>query len=139
MTLYDIIQAIESIADEQPTVKSIVRDSISELNDHPDWNYGAFGWVQGQHSAVGDGFIRYAFTLVYADRMNEDFSNTAFIQSTGVQVLSNILYTLADEFPVQVADGVTFEVFGRRFSDVCAGVFANVGIIVPRTTICAVN
>lgn len=139
MTLYDITQAIESIAEEQPAVNAVVRDDIYQLNDHPDWKYGVFGYVQGQHSNVGEGFIRYGFTLVYADRINEEQDNIQLVQSTGVQVLSNILYTLEDEFPVSVAEGVTYEVFGQRFSDNCAGVMATVGIIVPRTTICAVN
>lgn len=137
MTLYDTIQALESIALDQPSVKMIVPNDIYDLNDKAEATYGVFGYVQGQHSANGD-FITYSFTLFYVDRLDEDRGNQQYVQSTGILTLSNILATLVEEFPVNL-DSSTFESFTERFSDECAGVMANVSITVPRTIICAIN
>lgn len=135
MTLYDIIKALEGISIEQPNVKMIVPDNIYDLNDRADAEYGVFGYVQGQHSTNGN-FITYAFTLFYVDRLTEDKGNRQHIQSTGIATLSNVLYTLGEEFPVEVVSS-TFESFTERFSDECAGVMATVSISAPRPIICA--
>lgn len=135
MTLYDVIQAMESVALAQPTVKMIVPNDIYDLNDRADAEYGVFGYIQGQHSMQGD-FMSYAFTLVYVDRLDEDKGNQQFIQSTGVMTLSNILAMLTEEFPITVANS-TFEAFTERFSDECAGMMANVSLTVPRSIFCA--
>lgn len=134
MTLYDIIQALESIAQGQPSVKMIVPNDIYDLNDKADAQYGVFGYVQGQHTMSGD-FMTYGFTLFYVDRLAEDRSNLQFVQSAGVSTLSNILAILTDEFPVQV-ESSTFDVFTERFSDECAGVMATVSIRAPRSFVC---
>lgn len=135
MTLYDVIQAMESVALAQPTVKMIVPNDIYDLNDRAEAEYGVFGYIQGQHSMQGD-FMTYAFTLVYVDRLDEDKGNQQFIQSTGVMTLSNILAMLTEELPITVASS-TFEAFTERFSDECAGMMANVSLTVPRSIFCA--
>lgn len=135
MTLYEIIKALEGVALEQPSVKMIVPNDIYDLNGTPNATYGAFGYVQGQHSASGN-FITYAFTLFYVDRLDEDKGNQQFVQSTGILTLANILATLAEVYPVSV-DSSTFESFTERFSDECAGVMATVSLTAPRPIICA--
>lgn len=135
MTLYDIIQAFEAIALAQPTVQMVVPDDIYSLNDNPEAKYGVFGYTQGQHSASGD-WMNYAFTLFYIDRLTETADNKVFVQSVGIDTIANILATLAEEFPVEVASS-TFECFTERFSDECAGVMASVTITAPRHVICA--
>lgn len=134
MTLYDIIQALESIALAQPSVKMIVPNDIYDLNNREDAQYGVFGYVQGQHSMSGD-FMTYGFTLFYVDRLTEDRANLQHVQSAGVSILANILATLTDEFPVEI-ESSTFDVFTERFSDECAGVMATVAIQAPRMFIC---
>lgn len=135
MTLYDIIKALEDIALDQPSIKMIVPDDIFDLNDRGDTVFGVFGYAQGQHTANGN-FITYGFTLFYVDRLTEDKGNRQHIQSTGIATLSNVLYTLGEEFPVEVVSS-TFDSFTERFSDECAGVMATVSIAAPRPIICA--
>lgn len=125
---------MESIALGQPCVKMIVPNDIYDLNNKADAQYGVFGYVQGQHSMNGE-FMTYGFTLFYVDRLTEDKSNLQFVQSAGVSTLTNILATLADEFPVEV-ESSTFDVFTERFSDECAGVMATVSIRAPRSFVC---
>ena len=136
MTLLQIIRAIERVAKKQPAINMIVRNDIFRLNTYNDARYGVFAWVQGQHATmVVSGLIRYQFSLIYADRLTEDLHNQAEVQSVGVQVISNIVRALAAE-DIFTRGDVTFQPFNQRFTDECAGVFANVTFEVPMSTMC---
>lgn len=136
MTLLQIIRAIERVAKKQPAINMIVRNDIFRLNTYNDAKYGVFAWVQGQHATtVVSGLIRYQFSLIYADRLTGDLHNQAEVQSVGVQVISNIVRALASE-DIFTRGDVTFQPFNQRFTDECAGVFANVTFEVPMSTMC---
>ena len=136
MTLQQVINTIEIIASNQPAVNMIVRNDIFRLNAAPDARYGVFAWLQGQHSgAVTDSLVRYRFTFFYADRLTADLGNQVEIQSTGIEVLTNILRQL-DERGLNVADGYSFRTFNERFHDDCAGVWCDVTIEVPAGSLC---
>lgn len=137
MTLAQVIRAIEITASKQPAVNMIVRNDIYRLNAAPDARYGVFAWLQGQHSgSLGDSLVRYRFTLFYADRLTSDLSNQEQIQSTGIEVLTNILRCL-DAQGFAVTDPYTFRTFNERFHDDCAGVFCDVSFAVPAGSDCA--
>lgn len=136
MTLAQVIRAIEITASKQPAVNMIVRNDIYRLNSVPDARYGVFAWLQGQHSgAVDSSLVRFRFTLFYADRLTSDLSNQEEIQSTGVEVLSNIIRYL-DGIGLTATDPYTFRTFNERFHDDCAGVFCDVSFAVPVGTLC---
>ena len=136
MTLAQVIRAIEIAASKQPAVNMIVKNDIYRLNAAPDARYGVFAWLQGQHSgAVGDSLTRFRFTLFYADRLTSDLSNQEEVQSTGVEVLTNIVRYL-DAQGLAVLDPYTFRTFNERFHDDCAGVFCDVTFAVPVGGLC---
>lgn len=137
MTLQQVISAIEYVASRQPSVNMIVRNDVFRLNQKPDAKYGVFAWLQGQHTATPEsGFINYAFTFFYVDRLKADASNEIEIQSTGIQTLANIVRSLED-YDIVSESSVTFQVFNQRFADLCAGVFCNVTFSVPVDSTCA--
>lgn len=135
MTLIELIRTFESVAAAQPAISSIVRADIRKLNDAPNANYGAFGWVQGTHagSAEGDG-MRYAFSLFYVDRLTADKRNATEVASVGCEVLGAILRYMSEEI-CEVSDW-SLHPFQYRFKDECAGVWAEVEFIVPTATPC---
>lgn len=137
MTLLDTIRLIESAASAQPSVKMIVRQDARRLNDCADALYGAFAWVQGQHtSTAGSGVVSYNFTLFYIDRLTFDKGNETEIQSVGVSTLGNILRTLADSEGVVGVGDTVFTPFDYRFADECAGVYCTVRVDVPEDSVC---
>lgn len=136
MTLQQVIRTVEVIASEQPAVNMIVRNDIFRLNEAPDARYGVFAWLQGQHTgAVDESLVRYSFTFFYADRLTADLGNQVEVQSTGVEVLTNILRVL-DQRGLSVADRYSFRTFNERFHDECAGVFCDVTLEVPAGSLC---
>ena len=136
MTLLDTIRLIESVAAAQPSVNMIVRNDIFRLNTYADARYGVFAWVQQQHQAdTSSGFITFAFSFIYADRVTADRSNETEVQSVGIQTLNNIIRRL-DETGID-AGSYTFTTFNQRFLDDCAGVFCNVSFTVPADSLCA--
>ena len=129
MTLLEIISKIKSIGSRQPNIHTIL-DDVYDLNTiNVEANYSAFCVQQNQHRMDGD-FITYNFYLFYVDRLLSDKSNMLEIQSTGIQVLSNIVRTLDLESGSDVSAS-TFQVFTQRFEAECAGVYLNVGVTVP--------
>lgn len=136
MTLTETIRAIETVASSQPSIRSIVRNDIFRLNSIPDAKYAVFGWTQGQHSAnIESSFITYRFTFFYIDRLTADKKNELEVQSTGIQVLDNILRHL-ETIGVYSDSDWQFTTFNQRFLDECAGVFSSVALNVPVNGIC---
>jgi hypothetical protein len=136
MTLQDLIQDIESIAGGQPSVQMIVENDVYKLNERADARYGVFAFTQETHSTSPDSdYITYNLILYYIDRLTDDERNEVEVQSTGVQVLGNILASLAERV-VRVGD-YNMQPFRQRFADVCAGVFARVAITTLKDTLCA--
>lgn len=134
MTLFEFIKILEGVAAKQPAVNMIVRDSVLRVNDNPADRYGAFVWTQGQHSeGLDTDFRTLRFSLFYVDRLLQDNSNRTEIQSTGVEVLGNVIRTLADEFSV---NEWSIDTFTQRFTDECAGAWATVAFLVPINGVC---
>lgn len=138
MTLLQAIHTIELVASRQPSVNMIVENDVFRLNTYADAKYGVFAWLQGQHSASVDGSTtRLQFTFFYVDRLTADQSNQVEVQSVGMQTLDNIIRDLNDRG--LYADAYTIQPFNQRFSDECAGVFANVAIEIPAGSLCGEN
>lgn len=135
MNLMQVIRAIEASALAQPGVGMVVRNDIFRLNACPDARYAAFGWTQGTHSAVsGNDLIGWRFTFFYVDRLTEDRRNEVEVQSTGIEVLRNVLRQLSEQGIT--ADSWTFDTFNQRFADECAGVFCSVTLYAPVSWTC---
>ena len=135
MTLLQFIRVLEGVVANQPAVNMIVRDSVLRVNDNPADRYGAFVWTQGQHSeGLSNDFRAFRFSLFYVDRLLQDQSNRTEIQSTGVEVLGNVIRTLGEDF--DIVGEWSIETFTQRFTDECAGAWATVSFLVPVNTAC---
>lgn len=136
MTLREVVTILEGAAGREPAVRTIVPNDVFTLNTMQDARYGVFAWTQGQHRLdISEGLQRFAFTVFYVDRLTDDGANRLMVQSTGVQVLGNILRA-ADAAGVETDGEVTFTTFNQRFLDDCAGVYAQVTLLVPADTTC---
>ena len=137
MTLQQVIKTFEVVASQQPSVNMIVQNDIFRLNSKSDARYGVFGWTQGQHSTSADSsMFTYSFTFFYVDRLKNDRSNEIEVQSVGIQTLDNVLRKL-DDIGMFVNSSYSFQTFNQRFLDECAGVFCNVSLQVPVTSLCS--
>ena len=135
MNILQVIRNIEAVAAQQPTIASIVRNDVYRLNSLPDARYGVFAWLQGEHRTDLDGsLVNYSFTFFYVDRLTFDKGNEVEIQSVGMETLDNILRTL--EARGIMAGEYTVRTFNERFSDECAGAYAQVTLEVPKDGLC---
>lgn len=136
MTLLQVIKAFEIIASHQPSVNMVVQNDIFRLNNKSDARYGVFGWTQGSHSSgVDSSMFNYSFTFFYVDRLTDDKSNQIEVQSVGIETLDNIIREMNDR-GLFVDSTYTMQTFNQRFLDECAGVFCNVTISVPVSSVC---
>lgn len=127
MTLSETIRTLESLALQQQSVAMVIQNDVFKLNTIPNAKYAVFAYSQGQHlTSVSGDLATYRLTLFYVDRLLADKSNQTDIQSTGTQVLRNIL-TMMSELDFDV-DSMPIQPFTQQFVDECAGVYCAVSI-----------
>jgi len=130
MTLYDIISATEGKIARQPNVRSLIRADIYKLDNIPNCLYSAMGWTMGTHRIDSrNGIATYSINLYYIDRNIAEANNEHMIVSYGIQVIGNIIQSLAN-------DGIYFDSYDvqpfiQSFHDDCAGVYATLSIDAP--------
>ena len=131
MNLFELITYINSLADNQHNVNTIVKSgNIYDLNTAGDIEYGAFCITQQPHNEV-EGWRTYSFYLFMVDRLLADKSNKIEIQSAAIDTLSNIINILKNNDELEVSDNVTYHTFTQRFSSECGGAYCLVNISVP--------
>lgn len=136
MTLYKLIEIIKNISLKHPNVGSVNEGDIYTINSSPSVKYANVTITQNSHSQDST-YDHYGLTLFYTDRLVDDMeSNRLQIQSTGKQMLSNIINYICDEFDIE-CDNISFQPFTQRFTDECAGVYATITVDVIKETLCA--
>ena len=129
MTLYEVITDILNIAKQQPNINHTGEGDIYSLNSLPNIDYSVF-WVTQTNHTQGENTVTYNLVLYYIDRLLPDASNRLQIQSQGMLVLNNIINIYNQMNPdIQIEYDINYTTFTHRFTDDCAGVFANVTII----------
>ena len=132
MTLKEIFNSINEIAAKQPLVNTVIKSGdIYDINEKADVEFSVFCAVQQAHTlSPEDNIMNYQFILYHVDRLTSDGSNKIDVQSTAIQVLTNIIKTFADEYGdiAELSDTVTYEVFTDSFKQLCAGAYATLTI-----------
>lgn len=138
MTLIEVIQLLNWVAQNQPNVNGIVKTGdIYDLNkDEYQQKYAAFCATQNTHS-VNEDFTIFSFTLFYVDRLTLDKSNKLEIQSTAVEFFANLIKTIMQKFPSLDWTNGDITTFTEKFSAECAGAFMTCSITTKNQSICA--
>lgn len=128
--IYQLVQG----AKKEPNLRTFLLHDIYRLNHLPDIKYGALvvETEQGQVTSP-DSFFRFNFVIYYVDRLTINKDNMLDAQSTGIDVLHNILVGLPEEVDVITS---TYRVFDQKFKDDCAGAYVNVTLQVPINYVC---
>lgn len=138
--LKDVINVIKAVANMQPAVNSSYEgDPYAILNSNRQLRYATFVISQQKHTEDRErGIVRYRFYLIYADRLRQNLEeNRIDIQSNGMDVLRNIIWTLDSQDNLDWEfDKITYHNFEQKFSDELAGCYADVTIEVPLDWIC---
>lgn len=131
ITLAKIIDTISAIASGERNINTIVQNDIYELDAQPNTKYSVFGITQNTHTE-DENFIYYNFYLYYINRVtNDERSNEILNQSTGIQVLRNIIRKTVEYLDIEVSEIIQYYPFIQKFADVCSGVYADVTFAVP--------
>ena len=131
ITLAKIIDVICAIASGERNINTVIQNDIYELDGQPDTKYNVFGITQNIHSE-DDQFMYYNFNLYFINRVtNDERSNEILNQSTGIQVLRNIIRKTIEYLDIEVNTDIQYFPFIQKFADVCSGVYADVTFAVP--------
>lgn len=131
MTLKEIIDALNEISIEQPSIREYIKSgNIYDLNSERSAKFGVFCCTNATHEySVENALMNFTFYLYYVDRLSSDESNKTEIQSTGISTINNIIRTFVEDYDVDVSN-ISYETFTERFSEMCAGVWGTVTISV---------
>ena len=131
ITLSKMIDVISAIGSGEKNINTVIQNDIYELDGIPNAKYNVFGITQNVHRE-DDQFIYYNFYLYYINRVNNDGrQNEILNQSTGIQVLRNIIRKTINYLDIEVSEDIVYYPFIQKFADVCSGVYADVTFAVP--------
>ena len=131
ITLSKMIDVISAIGSGEKNINTVIQNDIYELDGIPNAKYNVFGITQNAHRE-DDQFIYYNFYLYYINRVNNDGrQNEILNQSTGIQVLRNIIRKTCGYLDIEVSEDIVYYPFIQKFADVCSGVYADVTFAVP--------
>ena len=137
MTIIQAAKYLEQIALSSPYIRTTKEGSVYDImNTNGKIKYGVFVLSQTQHRQ-DDLFDYIGFNAFVIDRLDDDLeSNRLQIQSTAKEVLANIVLTFKNRFYGSTFEQLVFHPFTEKFTDLCAGVYCQLNIKVPRALIC---
>ena len=124
MKYYDFLKNIKEISTSHILVNEYGEGDIYEYLNAGEHKYPCVFLTVTNISTTSSTSIN--FTLFYTDRLLENNSNKTAIQSTGISVIKQILSRFQQENSVYEFTSVTYTPFTEKFTDMCAGVFAEV-------------
>lgn len=137
MTLFEFIKIMEKIALMQPGINQVVPGNVYQLNSDKEAEFAVFSWQHRQHQEDIEGDYRlYSFQLFYVERETQDGSNILESQSTGMDILSNIIRTIVNGLEISLYSTPVYQPFEQKFAQMCAGCYVTVTFQVPNDCIC---
>lgn len=136
MTLYNVVEALKTVALRQPNVNGCYEGSVYEINANPSNKYANVIITQRNHRETENTFI-FHFIVFFCDRLISNLkSNKLQIQSNGISVLSNIFKTLENEYDIEFLNK-EYTTWEEKFTDELAGCYCDVQIEVYKQLNCA--
>lgn len=136
MSLKEVVELLQNIAQSQPAVNSVSAGSIyTNLNANPSQKYYNINISSTTHRSDLEWFY-WGFNIFCTDRLKDDESNRLQIQSEAIEILQNILRTFIETTGSELYDEIVYTVFTERFVDYCGGAYAQVRIRIPVDYIC---
>ena len=134
MRYFDFLRDIQEISNSHILVNEYGEGDIYEFLNNGEHKYPCvFLTVTNLTTSISGTQIN--FTLFYTDRLVEDSSNKKSIQSTGINVIKQLLSKFEQEHPTFDIDSVNYQPFTEKFADMCAGVFCNVVLENPTESV----
>ena len=139
MTLLEIVEQFQQIAENQHNINYVGEGDIYTLNSLPNIDYGVFYITQQKHSQ-DENVTKYNLTLFYVDRLLNDGKNKLAVQSTGITLLTNIINIFLNSNDVEIEGDVQLTTYKEKFVDDCAGAFAEITVITDNPIgMCGIN
>ena len=130
--IYDIIR---TYALNTQNVESFTIGDVYTVWNSLHMEYGAFN-VNLNYVRREDGYFILNYTFYYGGKLLNDSSNVYTEQSNGINAIINVINHLKEHYEFQNEEDIQIFPFWQQFSDLLAGAYADVNIIVPIDDIC---
>lgn len=128
MNIVELYDYIKEVCDTIPLINSYYNESVYDCWNNKEVKYGSLVFVVKSVRNNNNTFI-YDCVVYYGDRILEDRSNVADVQSDAVNVIKSVLGVLNNtNEEVNVTYPFTTTLFEQKFVDELAGGYADVSI-----------
>lgn len=135
-TLYQVVKTLQGIALQQPNIRTVGENHLYDMmNGNPEVKYNVFYITQTQHRSTEE-WDTFGLNLFFISRLADNKENELQIESTGKQVLDNIIDTFCESYNAMVSGTRRYQPFTEKFKDECAGVWVTVDLMLPKDVIC---
>ena len=128
MNLAQFIQYVKETSLRSPFINQAIDGDVYQINSIEN-QYGIF-CITPMSVTTTDNVMTINSTMFYVDRLVEGETNMNQIQSDGITCLKTIIEEITNDEDVDISlDGdVIYTIFRYKFTDECAGVFAEVSL-----------
>lgn len=128
MNLAQFIQYVKETSLRSPFINQAIDGDVYQINSIEN-QYGIF-CITPMSVTTTDNIMTISSTMFYVDRLVEGETNMNQIQSDGVTCLKTIIEEITNDEDVDISldSDVIYTIFRYKFTDECAGVFAEVSL-----------
>lgn len=130
MDLNEIYNTIKNYALMTQGVESATIGQVYTIWNSLHMRYGAFNAILN-YVTFADNNAELHFTFYYGDKVANDSSNVFDIQTTGFNVMRNVISHLINEYELDGFDTLQIYPFTQKFADTLAGAYCDVTIYMP--------
>lgn len=128
-TYYEFIKLLEYTFLSHPNINNFYTHKF-KLESEDDIDYPAIV-VTINSLTVGPSVTTASYNVMYVDRSTPERDNTDYVNSLGVQVITEIINKLKYSYDVDITNPLVFQFFRNQFSNACVGVFCTINIDMP--------
>jgi hypothetical protein len=125
MTYYSLLNTLKKLTQKHYLLNEFGEGDVYEFMNSGNHKYPCL-FITLSNISVDEDSTQYNFTLFYIDRLTDDLNNKINVQTTGVEIVKQILARLVDEIGTLTVNSVDYTMFTEKFADMCGGVFCNV-------------
>lgn len=131
MNLNELYDKIKNISLLKVGVNSVYTEDPYSCWNMKDIRYGSLS-VYIETGDVSENTITYNVNIYWGDRITETGDNIFQIQSSGVNILNDIVIDLEQCEDIYGVSYTSFNLFKQKFVDFLAGVYTTIRVTVPK-------
>lgn len=123
-TLIEVVDLLRQISCAHPTLNTFLY-GVYNIESKDNIDYPVLAITVNSATRTGN-TLNYNLNLLYADRLTDDRDNELYVQTTGLQVLSEVLNVMGWVDDISLSESQDMYTFTEQFSNNTAGTYTTI-------------